>query len=85
VEPEIQAQTYILVISNLDPLFSTILQATWMHIYSAHIHLEQVLCNTQDHIPVTSSIDNTKLEDVQFHSEDFPPADDPFEDAVFNE
>jgi len=38
-----------------------------------------------DHIPVTSLMDNAKLEDVQFCLEDLPLADDLSDDMVFDE
>jgi len=43
------------------------------------------LARFPDCIPVTSLMDITELEDVWLLLEDFPPADDPFEDAVFEE
>jgi len=38
-----------------------------------------------DCILVTSLMDEAKLEDVQIHSESFPPADEPSEDVAFDE
>ena len=38
-----------------------------------------------DHIPVTSLMDEAKLEDVQICSDSFPLADEPSEDMAFDE
>ena len=38
-----------------------------------------------DHIPVTSLLDETELEDIQLHPEDFPPADDPSDSLDFDD
>jgi len=43
------------------------------------------LARFPDHIPVTALMDEAKLEDVQIHSEIFPPADEPSEDLAFDE
>src|SRR5882724_6019028 len=43
------------------------------------------LARFPDHIPVTSLLDNVELEDVQLHSESFPPADEPPNDTPFND
>jgi len=60
IEPEIQAQTHILMIQSQTLLFSTILQATQMHILS-HIHLELVPCNTMVHKPDAGVLTQSKL------------------------
>src|SRR5882724_2194063 len=41
------------------------------------------LARCPDHIPVTSLMDEAELVDIQIHSESFPPADDPSEEATF--
>ena len=38
-----------------------------------------------DHIPVTSLLDETELEDLQLHSEGFLAADDPSDGLAFND
>ena len=38
-----------------------------------------------DCLPDTSLMDEAELEDVQIHLENFPPADEPSKDMVFNE
>jgi len=43
------------------------------------------LAKFPDRIPVTSLLDEAELEDVQLHSESFPPADDPHSDPPFDE
>ena len=43
------------------------------------------LARFPDCIPVTSLMNEAELEDVQIHSESFPPADEPSEDVAFDE
>jgi len=43
------------------------------------------LARFPDCIPVTSLLDDAELEDVQLHSESFPPADEPHDDPPFND
>jgi len=43
------------------------------------------LARFPDRIPVTALMDEADLEDVQIHSESFPPADDPSQDVAFDE
>jgi len=38
-----------------------------------------------DCIPVTSLLDETELEDLQFHSKGFPPSDDPSDGLAFDD
>jgi len=42
------------------------------------------LARFPDHIPVTSLLDDVELEDIQLHSESFPPADELPDDTPFD-
>jgi len=43
------------------------------------------LARFPDRILVTALMDEAELEDVQIHSESFPPADDPSKEVTFDE
>src|SRR5882672_129859 len=51
----------------------------------AAFRLIPYLARFPDHVPVTSLLNDTELERIHLHSEDFPPADDLDDDVPFDD